>query len=223
MKTAVFCDFDGTVALSDVGYRMFHHFSGGRNDQLIPDWKSGKLSSRDCLLREAAMIDASENEIVEFISRFELDIGFADFAHKCRENEFDLTIVSDGLDLYIRPLLKQNNLDHIKLFANHGWVVDGRLNIEFPFNNGNCKRCGNCKAERIAQYRKGQTEEMRILFVGDGYSDICATGVADIIFAKKDLKQYCLENSVDCLEYNSFIDVDRQLIDKGVWTKRPLG
>ena len=78
MRTAVFCDFDGTITRRDVGYNIFHHFSGGKNDALLPDWKARRMTTRECLLREAAMVKASAEEIYRFIDQFEIDPGFGD-------------------------------------------------------------------------------------------------------------------------------------------------
>ena len=96
-ETLVFCDFDGTVAKKDVGYCLFHHFSDGRNDELIPDWKAGLISSRDILTREAAMVRASGDEIYAFLDQFDLDPGFAAFAVHCSETgfEYDLDLGND--------------------------------------------------------------------------------------------------------------------------------
>jgi len=78
-KPILFCDFDGTIASRDVGYNMFRHFSGGRNDALIPGWKSGELSSRDCLRLEAEMVTCTGPEFYEYLDRFTLTEGFAEF------------------------------------------------------------------------------------------------------------------------------------------------
>lgn len=217
MKTVVFCDFDGTIACRDVGYSLFHHFSGGRNDELIPDWKSGRLTSRDCLLAEAAMVSVSEEEIEDFVSTMEIDRGFPSFAQKCRDQNIPLMILSDGLDLYIRLILKRCDLDYLPSKSNHARVEDRKLIIEFPHDSESCKRCGNCKAERIREYRADMPDPISVVFVGDGYSDACAASVADLVFAKKDLEKYCLEKNIDYLPYSDFYDVNRELGSRGIY------
>jgi 2,3-diketo-5-methylthio-1-phosphopentane phosphatase len=212
MKTVIFCDFDGTVTRRDVGYTMFHHFSNGKNDELMPDWKSGALSSRDCLLREAEMIHATEDEIRQYLNGFEIQDGFAEFAEHCRRSETELVIVSDGLDLYIDHLLKRDKISGFEILSNHGRVEGRRMVVEFPHKNHTCPRCGNCKGERIEEFRARHKEEYRVVFIGDGYSDVCATGVADIIFAKKDLEQYCVKSNIAYYRYHDFFDVTRQLL-----------
>lgn len=212
VRIVVFCDFDGTVARADVGYHMFHHFSGGRCDDLLPDWKSGVLSTRDCLLREAAMIQAPAETIYRFLDRFEIDDTFVEFERLCRANDVPVVVVSEGLDFYIKHILSRYSLAHLPLLCNHGRIENDRLHIEFPHTNTTCRRCGSCKGERIAEYRRAEGGDCRVVFVGDGYSDACAAKEADLLFAKKDLQHYCLTEKIPYNRYGRFCDVTSQLI-----------
>lgn len=216
-KLLLFCDFDGTVSRRDVGYNMYHHFSGGRNDELLPDWRSGRMSSRECLTREAAMMHATSEEIIAFVEQFEIDPGFADFVALARKNEIEPIILSDGLDFYIRHILGRNGLGELPIIANIGYLNGSGLTIEFPRTNRACTRCGNCKGEIIEEYREQAGEPVTTVFVGDGYSDTCATRSADILFAKKDLARYCAEHKIPYTKYDTFFDVGRMLTELGHW------
>jgi 2-hydroxy-3-keto-5-methylthiopentenyl-1-phosphate phosphatase len=202
---AVFCDFDGTVARRDVGYNLFHHFSGGRNDALLPDWKAGRLSTRDCLLQEAEMVHAPAEEILAFLDRFDLDPTFAPFVARCRAADVTLKIVSEGLDLYINRVLSRAGLTDLPVISNVGVFENGRLRIEFPYQNRRCRRCGNCKGERIDEYRESLGTPVVVACAGDGYSDACAAHAADLLFAKDDLERYCQRDNIS---YNRFTDFD---------------
>ena len=215
---AVFCDFDGTVTSRDVGYNLFHHFSHGESDKLLPDWKSGRLSTRDCLILEARMVRAGSEEIYRFLDQFELQRGFVEFESLCRLNGIDLVIVSDGLDFYIHYLLSRYGLGHLPVIANHGRLENEGVVVEFVHENRTCRRCGSCKGERIREYRARRPDETRIVFVGDGYSDTCAVREADIVFAKKDLERFCLENDISYYRYDDFFGVATQLAALGVLT-----
>lgn len=211
MKTVVFTDFDGTISKRDIGYSMFHHFSGGKNDELLPDWKSGVITSREVLTREAEMVDATEQEIRDFIDTIDIDQYFPEFVDICRQNDIPIQVVSDGLDFYIKHLLQKNKLGDLKVYSNKA-VFDGRkLRIEFPIENKNCLRCGICKGELIENYRAASKEDVRVIFIGDGYSDTCAALKTDILFAKKDLQKYCVEEKIYYNSYNTFDDVINKL------------
>ena len=216
MKTIVFCDFDGTISRRDVGYSLFHHFSNGENDKLLPDWKAGRMSSRECLTREAAMVTASSQEILAFLDQFEIDPGFSAFERLCRQNDFGLVILSDGLDFYINPILARNGLSHLELRCNIGRLNSHGIDIEFPRDNVACERCGSCKGEIIQEYCGQISGESRAIFVGDGYSDTCATRAASVLFAKKDLERYCQAHNIAYNRYDTFYDVAGTLIGQGI-------
>lgn len=210
-QVAVFSDFDGTIARRDIGYSIFNHFSNGRNNKLVPDWKAGRLSSRDCLLKEAEMSPMTEEELYCFLNQFELDPGFAPFIKRCQKASIDLTIVSDGFDLYIDYLLQREGLTNLRLITNHGHIEGNQLIIEFPHSNYTCRKCGSCKGERIQEYRLQHGNRTFVIFVGDGYSDTCAITEADVLFAKKDLEQYCRIHNIEYNKYDNFVDVAEQM------------
>lgn len=161
------------------------------------------------------MVRATEDEIIRFLDGFELDAGFQPFVELCRANDIDLTVVSDGLDFYIKHILECHRLGHLPVMANTGRLENGGLHVEFPYHNHTCRRCGNCKGERIREYKNSSRSETRTIFVGDGYSDICAVREADVVFAKKDLEEYCVTNDITYHHYRDFFDVARQMIALG--------
>ncbi|NOY87808.1 MAG: MtnX-like HAD-IB family phosphatase [FCB group bacterium] len=220
MNFAVFCDFDGTVTTRDVGYNLFHHFSQGKNDELLPDWKSGRISTRECLRLEASMVKATPQEIYAFLQQFEIDKGFKDFVNFCDHNHMPLLITSDGLDFYIRFLLQKYQLSRLNFLSNIGHLENGGITLAFPHHNIHCTRCGICKGEVIEQFRTNSEDKYKIIFIGDGYSDICATQQADIIFAKKDLEQYCLKKNIHYYAYETFYDIKRQMLQLGYTTEK---
>jgi len=184
-RPLIFCDFDGTIANDDVGYQLFHKFSGGQIEQLIPDWKSGRLSNREVLEKEAAMVTGSKEDILDFVDKMELDPTFAPFVELCEKNNFKPVVLSEGLDFYINSILKNYSLEHLEVMSNIGIIENNSMRIEFPYKNIKCTRCGCCKGERIDEYRAKAGSDAVVVFVGDGYSDKCAAARVDILFAKK--------------------------------------
>ena len=206
-RIAVFSDFDGTIARADVGYLLYKHFSGGRSLSLIPEWKSGRLSNREILVREAEMVNASQQEILAFIDQFEVDPSFPGFARRLDHCHIPLVVVSEGMDIYIKRLLSRCGLSHVKVLCNIGILEHNRIRIEFPFQNRTCTSCGSCKGERIREFREIAEPGTKIVFLGDGYSDKCAAKEADILFAKKDLEHYCQAGNIPYNKFDTFHDV----------------
>jgi len=215
IQTAIFCDFDGTISRRDVGYNLFHHFSGGKNDALLPAWIEGTLSTRDCLRQEAAMVHASPETILAFLDRFEIDETFVAFEARCRAAGVPVIVMSEGLDFYIKRILSRYGLEHLPLKCNAGFLEKGTIRIEFPHVNRKCRGCGNCKGERIAEFRE-TAPGCRTVFVGDGYSDACAAREADVLFAKKDLQDYCEKYNIGYYSYNTFENVTSRLYKLGI-------
>lgn len=209
----IVADFDGTVATRDVGYSFFRHFSGGKNNELLPFWKSGEMTTRECLEREAALVTIEQSRIKPFLDQFELDPGFGHMISLCKNKEIPFVIASDGLDFYINYLLERFDFKHIPRVSNKAVFNGHTLNIEFPFDNRQCRSCGSCKAERIEDLKNQHGNGGKVVFIGDGYSDACATRAADILFAKRDLKEFCDARRLTYHEYNDLFDVARKLIE----------
>jgi len=208
-RLIIFSDFDGTVTRQDVGNRLFHHFSDGKSEGPVALWRADKIDSRQCLLDEATLMrPVTQEELYQFIDSFAVDPGFEPFVRLCRSHGVPLYILSDGLELYIKRLLSIHNLSSLSFFTNHADLIDGHLQISFPFGGQGCGRCGNCKGYHIQRLRKaGQT----VVYIGDGKSDLCAVPHADLIFAKDFLAAHCRENSIDFEPYDDFTAIAEYL------------
>jgi len=214
-RLIIFSDFDGTFVKKDIGYRMFRHFSGGINGSLVDAWKSGQLSSRECLLQEAAMVEATLGEIHEFLRGFDLTPGAMEFYKMTIEQGIPFYIVSDGVDLYLEHVLRQHGLGEISCFCNRGIIEGNRLRLEFPYDNDGCPRCGTCKGARIKEILGNDRGLYNVIFIGDGLSDICAIPQADILFARGDFLNYCHSHGADAIEYDDFFDILNYLGQSG--------
>jgi 2-hydroxy-3-keto-5-methylthiopentenyl-1-phosphate phosphatase len=208
---AIFCDFDGTISVQDVGNRLFHHFSDGKSDGPVALWRADKIDSQQCLIDEAALMrDITEADLSEFIDRLEIDPTFGPFAVFCRIHYWPLYILSDGLDIYINRLLKQNGLAGLPVFSNGAILENGRLRLSWPWLDNGCDRCANCKGFQIRRLRTpGQTA----VYIGDGKSDLCALPEADLVLAKGFLADHCRENGIDFVPFNDFAEITDILKD----------
>lgn len=208
----LFTDFDGTVSIGDVGNRLFHHFSDGRSYEPVDRWLAGKIDSRQCLIDEArVMRDVTRGEIFDFVDSFDIDPSFASFVKFVRDRGIALYILSDGLDIYIDRLLRQNGLDDIPFFANRAILNSGRLHFSWPYYDKSCGSCANCKGYHIRRLRKpgGKT-----IYIGDGKSDLCALPETDLIFAKNYLAEYCRQKGIDYFPFADFAEVEVNLSNR---------
>jgi len=115
------CDFDGTVAVHDVGHRFFHTFIPERAayEALLEGWFDESLGGRDILALECDLARVGAAEAVAFaLELAAVDPHFAAFVSAARAAGGDVAIASDGLLTYIRPILDANGLGHVEASAN---------------------------------------------------------------------------------------------------------
>jgi 2-hydroxy-3-keto-5-methylthiopentenyl-1-phosphate phosphatase len=210
MNYRVFCDFDGTVAVEDVGNEVFTSFANPDHWwKLVAEWREKKITSREMWSRQAALMRLTAHDLDRFAARQELDAHFKSFTEFCAKSKVPVCILSDGMDVYIKRILARHGLEEIPVISNRLVMhPDGTVTVEFPYFKEGCGACANCKGLHIRNLR--QQDEMTI-FVGDGYSDICAVKEADILFAKKDLQRYCQDNKIAFISFQTFADVQMKL------------
>jgi len=209
----VYCDFDGTVASSDVGDLLFRTLAGEKAIAIVRRYLDGEINARECLQQECAAVGHATPAMVErFLDGLRLDPAFPDFVRFCDERNVPLIILSDGLDFYVSRLLERNGLQHLRWYANHlDFVPEGdriRLVPSFPYRDAECEQCANCKRNHLLTT---SGDDDIIVYVGDGISDRCPVRYADVVFAKKRLVRYCQEQNVTYHEYSTFADVRRRL------------
>ncbi|HPN34165.1 MAG TPA: MtnX-like HAD-IB family phosphatase [bacterium] len=202
----IFCDFDGTIAVKDVGNELFTRY-GDRDywRHLVKCWHRGEIDGRQLWQRQCERSRLTPQELDAFAQSQELDPWFPSFYQFCRQRALPLYVVSDGMDAYIRRILERHQITEVLLRCNHLRVEpDGRLSVVFPYYEQSCGRCANCKGSHIRRERRsGETT----LYVGDGLSDLCAVGAADILLAKKQLRTYCEDKGVGYIAYENFAHV----------------
>jgi len=204
----VLVDFDGTITQKDVGADLFNTYSKEKSQKIVSRWVKGEISSRECLERECQLIKITEAELKKFALRQKIDVKFPTFVDYCKGEHLRLVILSDGLDLYIKLILKKYGLNEVPFYSNVLSFNNGELSLKFPFFDRGCGNCGNCKRYHISRLR-GKTK--RVIYIGDGLSDKCAVREADFVFAKKDLRKFCKKADIWHFPYSNFGDIIRIL------------
>lgn len=201
----ILCDFDGTVCTVDMGNEVLKRFTGDGWEEIDRAYCADEIGSRVAYTRVSSIFKGTKSQILDFVRTHEkMDPYFRDFYFFCKDLMIDLKIVSDGLDLYIDAVLRKYGLEEIECFSNVALFRDDNLFIEFPQMNETCERCGTCKSNILKKFRRGYKH---IIYVGDGYSDVCPTKDADLVFAKGVLYEKCIKDGRTCVYYENFKDV----------------
>jgi len=211
----VITDFDGTLSLTDVGYEVLLKFSGQGWDDIDRDYCEGRIGSMEAYGRIVAILGGTREDMLRFVAENTvIDPHFKECHDFCREHDIDVKVVSDGLDFYIDFVLRKHGLSDIPFYSNVMTFQDGRpRSIEFPHANEACNKCGTCKSNILQASRD---RFGKILYVGDGYSDLCPARKADLVFAKGILWTRLAQKKQQGLrKYRTFKDVTDFLSKNG--------
>lgn len=202
MQTKIICDFDGTVTPVDTTDALLGRFALPEWVDVEKEWLAGKITSRECMERQIAMIRAEQRDLDSFIDTFALTPGFHEFADFCDRTSVNLCIVSDGIDYTIRRVLSNHGLPNIPVIANHLVFTGGGYELTFPSAKEDCK-FGMCKCD-VAGIGKGET-----VLIGDSHSDTCIAGRASTVYAVrgKPLESYCKGEGIAHTLFDDFYDI----------------
>lgn len=201
----ILCDFDGTISLADVTDVLLTKFGKPGHEELEDKWLNGEIGSRACMSGQIALIDADKHELDTALASIDIDPDFKHFVQHAKKLGIPVKIISDGLDYAIKHILKPHGLDNLPIYANRFiQTAERSWQLEFPHASENCvKASGNCKCARVAAY---QSINEKVLFVGDGSSDFCASGKVDFVLAKDKLIQHCIKQGTPHLAINGFAE-----------------
>lgn len=202
MKCHVFVDFDGTIATEDTTDRLLERFADPRWREIEEQWKAGRIGSRECMVRQIALVRATPAELDAFLSQIAIDRHFAAFVRLCRRLGFPLTVLSDGLDYSVNSVLGRAGL-RLDVRANRLTRLGrDRWSLSFPHARSDCAAlAGNCKCH----FAEAEKTDARIL-VGDGRSDFCFAGHVDLVLAKATLLEHCAAQDYPHIAFQNFGD-----------------
>jgi 2-hydroxy-3-keto-5-methylthiopentenyl-1-phosphate phosphatase len=211
----LFVDFDNTITIGDIGDALFSCFGGKQCLEIDVHYRSGILSAKECIGRKCeACGEVDRVGLDDFVDSQEIDPTFPGFVNFCRERNLDLTIVSDGIDFYVRRILNRFGIFGIPVFSNEVRFENSdkssrvRFIPRFPHDDEECDRCACCKRNIMVA---SSGEEDILVYVGDGFSDRCPVQHADIVFARQELQAFCQERNISYYEFRSFLDVQHRL------------
>ncbi len=198
-----FIDFDGTITDMDVCAELVTTFAGDGWREINDRWEQKELSTVECARQTFQLFSTHNAEDLQKVAdQAVVDPAFGDFLYYCRVKDFPVTILSDGYDFYIKHLLKREGLE-VPFYSNQ-LLFTPRLDIAADHNSDECDLCGVCKLELL---RKLAPPACKTVYIGDGYSDFCPARHADIVFAKKTLYKYCLEEEIPVHYFAGFQDI----------------
>ena len=203
-NTVIQCDFDGTITEKDVSFFLLDRFATKDWRKLLEDYRQGKISVGKLNTEAFSLVKADEQTLLQAM-RGHVDIreGFLDFVDFCREQGFHLHIVSNGLDFYIREILKCLHLESIPFFAAQTTFHPDGMKVVYRGPDGTSMESGLKKYFVDSYIEKG----CRIFYAGNGPSDLEPARLCHLIFATGDLVSFCREARVPCISFSDFHEI----------------
>ena len=208
MKTLVQCDFDGTVTEEDTSFFLLDVFAQGDWRRLLRAYKAHRISVGEFNTKAFAMVKDDKPTLLEALKgKVEVRAGLHELVNYCLKEGFRLVIVSNGLDFYIKAVLKGLGLDSIEVHAAQASFHPEGMKVQYVGPDG--KRLeDDFKEAYIKSFLK---LGYRVIYVGNGESDFAPAKYAHHIFATGELLAYCRENNLNYKPFENFIDVVRYI------------
>lgn len=183
----IFCDFDGTFSVQDVGSTLAQQRLPEKRKQLWQRFEAGEFTAWTYAV---ALLDGfvlPQKDLDLFLETIDLDPGAGALLDWCGEQGVLFRILSDGFDWNLDRLQAMHQI-RFDYHANH-LEYDGdtwRLAAGRPNDACGCGT-GSCKRGLIASYREDHPGAFCV-HIGNGrVSDLCGALEADLAFAKDTL------------------------------------
>jgi 2-hydroxy-3-keto-5-methylthiopentenyl-1-phosphate phosphatase len=208
MKTLVQCDFDGTVTEEDTSFFLLDAFAQGDWRRLLREYKEHKISVGEFNTKAFAMVKADKPTLLEALQgKVKVRAGFHELVNYCLGKGFRLVIVSNGLDFYIKAVLKDLALKNIEVHAAQASFHPEGMKVQYVGPDGKRLDDGFKEAYTQSFLKLGY----RVIYMGNGDSDVAPAKYAHHVFARGELLAYCRENNLRYKPFETFLDVVRDL------------
>ena len=205
----VFIDFDNTISQGDVLDSVVEKFAHDETwRDLEESWVTGKIGARECLNGQLSIVKATDNALHAHLATIQIDPGFHDLIKVIEDEHIEYAILSDNFDLILKPILKRLGLSRIACFSNKLERNGDYFTPSFPYWNKDCPGCAHCKK---THFTPRGTDKRKVIYIGDGRSDICPSLHSDIVFAKDSLLTYLNKSGVSCIPYHDLAEVAKKL------------
>jgi alpha-galactosidase len=184
---AVFCDFDGTFSVQDVGATLAERHAADRRPVQWARYERGEITPWEYNLAVLDGMRLTVEELERFLQGVQLDAGAHDLLAWCAREGVPFRVVSDGFDWNLNRIQVLQGV-RFAYHANHLRVEGGRWRIRAGHPNPACScGTGTCKAGVIEAFRR-EHPAATLVHVGNGrVSDTCGALAADVAFAKDSL------------------------------------
>jgi 2-hydroxy-3-keto-5-methylthiopentenyl-1-phosphate phosphatase len=209
-KTIVQCDFDGTITEEDASFMILDAFASGTWRQLFRDYQECKITVGHFNTEAFSTVKADRESLLGVVrGKVTVRPGFPELVACCRRKGFRFVIVSNGLDFYIDEILRGIRMADIEVFAAQTRFYPDGLKVQYIGPDGNYLDSDF----KLAYVNLFLNEGYRVIYIGDGASDISPARKSHYVFAfaTGTLLKHCKEANLDCVSFTNFDEVVKVL------------
>jgi 2-hydroxy-3-keto-5-methylthiopentenyl-1-phosphate phosphatase len=208
MKTLVQCDFDGTITEEDISFLLLDAFAQGDWRRLLRKYKERRISVGEFNTRAFAMVKADRHTLLEALKAgVRVRAGFRELVNYCLQQGFRLVVVSNGVDFYIQAVLEGLGLRDLEVHAAQATFHPEGMKVQYVGPDGKRLEDGFKEAYIQSFLKLGY----RVIYIGNGDSDVAPAEYAHHVFATGDLLAYNKENNLNRRPFKDFRDVVKDL------------
>jgi 2-hydroxy-3-keto-5-methylthiopentenyl-1-phosphate phosphatase len=211
----LFCDFDGTITLSDNIVAVMKHFNPPGWEPIVRDIVSESKSIQQGVGEMFALFPSTmKGEVLTYIlNNAGIRAGFTELLEWCKVHNVPFYVTSGGIDFFVHPLLEPFGIPADHIYCNGSDFSGDTITITWPHScDDNCDNgCGMCKTTIIRRFPEEQY--FRIL-IGDSITDFAGAKLVDLVFSRSHLTDKCKELALPHIPFETFHDIVRHL-DQG--------
>jgi 2,3-diketo-5-methylthio-1-phosphopentane phosphatase len=204
---AIFCDFDGTFSVQDVGSTLGQKLRPELRPVLWKRFEDGELTAWTYAVELLDGLVLPEKELEEFLETIDLDPGARAMLDWCEREGVPFRVLSDGFDWNLERLQTINQVsfaydaNHLEYEADTWRLSPGHPNPACGCGTGSCKR------GLIQRYRAEHPDAFCINIGNGRVSDLCGALEADLAFAKDTLAPALEDLGGNYVAFESLNDV----------------
>jgi 2-hydroxy-3-keto-5-methylthiopentenyl-1-phosphate phosphatase len=203
-RVAVLCDFDGTITPTDVLGVLYRSFAGPGCSDFMRQWLEGEISTPQEIMGCLATAKATQVEMEKALDTVQLDPGFPDLFALCQQQGYPFIVLSDGLRWYIDYILTRHGFCNVIIYANEIHFTSEGVRVSSPWYQPETPRRGTSKPAIIRKYKE---DGYCVVFIGDGLTDVEAVEVADVVYARDRLLEYCQKLDIPAIGFSDMQDL----------------
>lgn len=162
-------DFDGTITRQDFFWLAINHLLPPGTPNFWDHYRDGTLTHFEAMQAYYAAIRTSEQDVLNMLDGIDIDPRFAESIDALRAAGWEICVVSNGCDWYIRRLLARVRVEVPVLTSPSRFVEGQGLLMEQPVDSPFHEP--TLGIDKSAVVRHFLQQNRRVIFAGNGLPD----------------------------------------------------